>query len=162
MAGWGEIEREAPEFARRARERFDAFRHKTVATLRKDGSPRISGIEVTFDDGDVQLGMMPRSLKALDLLRDPRLALHSGSADPDDEDPAGWAGDAKLSGRATPVTDRDMLGAMQAPPDPQGEPPHVFTVDVHEVVTVRVGEPPDHLVIESWREGEGLRTTKRY
>ena len=40
MASWAEIEAAAPELAARARERFDAFRHKTLATLRRDGSPR--------------------------------------------------------------------------------------------------------------------------
>src|SRR4029453_12710299 len=102
MASWKEIEAAAPELAGRARASFDAHKHKVLATLRRDGSPRISGIEASFADGQLWLGMRPGSRKALDLRRDPRLALHSASVDPP-EDPSGWAGDAKLSGRAVEV-----------------------------------------------------------
>lgn len=63
---------------------FAVRKHATLATLRRDGSPRISGTEVVFDDeaGEIYLGMMPGSVKALDLRRDPRLALHSPTVDP--------------------------------------------------------------------------------
>ena len=105
MATWSEIESAAPELAGRARAAFDAHKHKVLATLRRDGSPRISGIEATITDGELWLGMMPGSRKALDLRRDPRLALHSASDDPPD-DPTAWTGDAKLSGRAVRSTTR--------------------------------------------------------
>src|SRR3712207_463284 len=91
MPSWSHVEIEAPELAARARGFLDAYVHKTLATLRRDGSPRISGTEVKFVDGELWLGSMWRSLKALDLQRDPRFALHSGSADPPN-----WTGDAKL------------------------------------------------------------------
>lgn len=149
MATWGEIERAEPDFARRVQARFDAYRHKVMATLRADGSPRISGIEAVFSDGEVTFGMMPGSLKARDVQRDPRLALHSGTEDPT-EDPAAMKGvvvDAKLSGVA-----REAPGAEN----------HLFHVDVNEVVLITIGDPADHLVIETWREGRGLRSTKRY
>jgi Pyridoxamine 5'-phosphate oxidase len=81
MARWSEVTAAAPELAGKARALFDAHRHKTMATLRKDGSPRISGTEATFADGDLWLGAMHHSLKALDLRRDPRLALHSATAE---------------------------------------------------------------------------------
>jgi general stress protein 26 len=100
MARWHDMEIEAPEFAARVRERLDAHVHKTIATLRADGSPRISGIETFEADGDLWFGSMPRARKATDLQRDPRFALHSGS-----DDPPEWPGDAKLSGRAEEVTD---------------------------------------------------------
>ena len=73
MTSWDEVEAAAPELAGRARAAFDAHKHKLLATLRRDGSPRISGIEATFADGELWLGMMPGSRKALDLRRDPRL-----------------------------------------------------------------------------------------
>ena len=81
MPSWSVVEDEAPELAAPARRFLDAHVHKTLATLRRDGSPRISGTEVAFAEGELWLGSMWRSLKALDLLRDPRFALHSGSAD---------------------------------------------------------------------------------
>ena len=159
MASWAEIETVAPELAARARASFDAHKHKVLATLRRDGSPRISGIEASFADGQLWLGMMPGSRKALDLRRDPRLALHSPSVDPPEDDPGGWAGDAKLSGRAVEVDDPAVLERMGAG-DQAGEA-HLFRVDVTQLVHTRVGEPADHLVIELWQEGRGLRTMRR-
>jgi hypothetical protein len=166
VATWEEVARSAPEFAGAVRALFDAHRHKTLATLRRDGSPRISGIEATFAAGDLWLGMMPNSRKALDLLRDPRMALHSATVDPPD-DPAAYQGDAKLAGRAEEVPDparfRAYLDATGQAGEEQPQPGsfHLFRVDVNEVVLTRVGDPPDHLVIEFWRQGQGLRSTKR-
>jgi hypothetical protein len=147
-----------PELAQAAQTLFDAHKHKTMATLRRDASPRISGIEAQFTDGELWLGMMPGSLKARDLRRDPRMALHSGSADPP-EIAAGWSGDAKLSGRAEEVTDSSVL-ARFAPDSPTPDF-HLFRVDVTELVVIRVGEPPDHLVIDRWSEGAGRRRITR-
>ncbi|MFP5351246.1 MAG: pyridoxamine 5'-phosphate oxidase family protein [Actinomycetota bacterium] len=145
MASWSEIEAEHPEFAARVQARFDAYKHKVMATLRQDGSPRISGIEMQFTDGQVVLGMMPGSLKARDLQRDPRLALHSGTEDP--VEASGVVIDAKISGRA-----------LEMP----GEGHHVFHVDIEEVVLIAIGDPSDHLLIETWRSGRGLTAVKRY
>ena len=61
MATWSELSAAVPELARAAQAAFDAHKHKVLATLRKDGSPRISGIEATFADGELWLGMMPGS-----------------------------------------------------------------------------------------------------
>src|SRR3954453_14413183 len=100
MPSWAKFEGEAPELAARVRERLDAHGHKTIATLRRDGSPRISGTETQFRDGDLWIGSMWRAVKALDLQRDARYALHSAS-----EDPGVWAGDAKVAGIAEEITD---------------------------------------------------------
>jgi hypothetical protein len=161
MSGWAQIEREAPEFAGRARELLAAHRHKTIATLRRDGAPRISGIEVSFRHGHLYFGGLHRSVKCLDLLRDPRFALHGASIDPPAEDPARWPGDAKVAGLAVPVDDPAEIAAAldgQAPPGPL----HLFRADLHEVVITRVGTPPDHLLIESWHAGRGVRTVQRH
>ena len=159
MAGWEEFARSAPDLATAVRRRFDSHRHKMLATLRRDGSPRISGIETTFADGELWLGMMPGSLKALDLRRDPRLALHSASLDPHMTE-----GDAKVAGRAEEVTDAEGLARYRRGVGEQLEEGsfHLFRVDLSEVVLTKVGDPPDHLVIESWREGEGVRRTERH
>ena len=159
MASWKEFEAEAPELAGRVRAAFDAHRHKLLASLRRDGSPRISGIETTFADGELWLGMMPGSRKALDLRRDSRLALHSASLDPPD-DPTTWAGDAKLSGRAVEVDD-PALKERFAGGGGQPDESHLFRVDVTEVVHTGVGDPADHLVIELWQPGREVRRTER-
>ena len=150
MAKWEEIERSEPEFARRVRALFDAHRHKTMATIRKDGSPRISGTELQLSDGDASVGMMPGSLKLADVRRDPRVAIHSGSVDPVDSDPSAWPGDAKLAGR---LVDRS--------PSDEGGPGNYFSIDITEVVTTRVADSGDHLVIESWHPDRGLVTRTR-
>jgi len=144
VASWAEVERQAPELAALARGFLDAFKHKTLATVRRDGSPRISGTELEIADGELWLGSMWRSVKALDLLRDPRFALHSGSPDPD----AGWRGDAKLAGRAVDVT-------------AEGATSHRFRLDLTELVVVHLGDPADHIVIEAWHEGRGLSRRER-
>jgi hypothetical protein len=158
MASWNEIESSAPELAARARTTFDAHKHKLLATLRRDGSPRISGIEASFGDGELWLGMMTGSRKALDLRRDPRLALHSASVDPPD-DPTAWPGDAKLTGRAVEVDDPERLRQLGAGDDAGGA--HLFRVDITELVHTRVGDPADHLVIDLWQEGKGVRRMQR-
>jgi Pyridoxamine 5'-phosphate oxidase len=155
MASWSDVEAEAPGLAARAREIFDARKHKTLATLRRDGSPRISGTEVEFADGEMWLGSMWKAVKALDLQRDPRFALHSGSADPPE-----WKADAKVAGRVEEVTDPERKAIVlgdAAPPDRA----HVFRADITELVVTGLGDPPDHLVIESWHEGRGVTRRER-
>jgi Pyridoxamine 5'-phosphate oxidase len=155
MARWSDVESEAPELTERARAFFDARKHKTIATLRKDGSPRISGIEMEFRDGDIWFGSMWRAVKALDLQRDPRYALHSGSADP-----AEWKGDAKIAGRVEEVTEAEVVAEVNENAPPGGS--HLFRADVTEVSVVTLeGDPPDHLVIESWHEGRGITRQRR-
>ncbi len=155
MPNWRDIEAEAPDLAEQAKSFFDAHTHHTLATIRRDGSPRISGTEVQFADGEVWLGSMWRATKALDLIRDPRFALHSAS-----EDPPAWTGDAKIAGRMEEVNDpaarKARLGNESAP----GRA-HLFRADITEVVVVRLGEPADHLVIESWIAGRGVARRER-
>jgi hypothetical protein len=143
VASWSEVETQAPELAALARSFFDPLTHKTLATLRRDGSPRISGTEVEFSDGEAWLGSMWRAVKALDLQRDPRFAIHSGSPNPDN-----WRGDAKIAGRAEDVTE-------------PGANSHRFRLDIAELVVVRLGEPADHIVIEAWHEGRGQSSLRR-
>src|SRR5919202_3417288 len=107
MATWQEFSEQAPELAARAFERFEKHRHKTMATVRADGAPRISGTEVPILAGQVWLGGMTGNRRFADLRRDPRVAIHSASEDPDV-----WTGDAKLSGRAVEVTDEAAQGAF--------------------------------------------------
>ena len=157
MATWKEFSDAAPELARAARELLDAHVHKTIATLRADGSPRISGIEAQVLMDDLWFGSMPGAVKARDLQRDPRFALHSGS-----EDPPAWKGDAKVGGRVEEVTDPErMREVFEAMGHPQSGPSHLFRCELSEVSTVRLGEPADHLVIDSWREGQEPKRIRR-
>lgn len=147
MPSWSEVEAAAPELAARARGLLDAHVHKTLATLRRDGSPRLCGIEVRFADGELWLESMWMARKAVDLRRDPRFALHSGS-----DDPPAWRGDAQVRGRVEEILDRPQTAARQS---------HLFRAEVVDLVVVRLGEPADHLVIESWNAERGLRRLRR-
>lgn len=153
MSSWNEFEAAAPDLAAEVRRRLDAYTHKTMATLRRDGSPRISGTETEFKDGELWIGSMWDALKARDLQRDPRFALHSGSADPPE-----WPGDAKIAGVAEEITDPDRVQAINGPKAPPG-PSHLFRLDLREASTVSVSG--DQLVIELWTADGGTRTIKR-
>jgi hypothetical protein len=155
VASWSEVEAEVPELVARAREFLDANQHKTLATLRRDGSPRISGTEVDFADGDAWFGSMWKAVKALDLRRDPRFAIHSASPDPDE----GWEGDAKFAGLVEEVEDPAVKEARGG--GAGGRPYHLFRADVTELVVVSLTEARDKLVIESWRPGRGVRRVER-
>jgi hypothetical protein len=155
MSSWSDFEAAAPELAARVRERLDAHTHKTIATLRSDGSPRISGIETTFRDGELWIGSMWQARKAHDLQRDPRFALHSGSDEPSD-----WKGDAKLAGVVEEITDPERVEEINGDSAPPG-PSHLFRLDLQEVSTVGLDASRKQIVIDVWTPGEGLRTIKR-
>jgi len=146
MPSWSEFEAAAPDLAAAVRERLEAHKHKTLATLRRDGSPRVSGTESEFRDGELLIGSMWRALKALDLQRDPRFALHSGSDEPDD-----WTGDAKLAG---------VVEELESEPH-AGQPSHVFRLDLREVSTVGLDDSRKKLVIRVWTPEAGVRTITR-
>lgn len=151
MASWAEFSAAEPDMARRVEARFGIRKHKTLATLRKDGSPRISGIETEFEDDEIYLGMMPGSRKLHDLRRDPRLALHSPTDDPPPDDASGWGGEAKITGRAVDVT----------PPASNEMDAGRFRVDISEVVLTYLNDAGNRLVIESWHPGRGRQRSDR-
>jgi hypothetical protein len=146
MPSWSDFEAAAPELAAAVRARLDAHKHKTIATIRSDGSPRISGTETEFSDGELWIGSMWQARKARDLQRDPRFALHSGSDEPDV-----WVGDAKLAGVAEEIANE--AGG--------GEPSHRFRLDLREVSTVGLDDARKQLVITVWTPEKGVRTLKR-
>jgi len=150
MATWQEFEQAAPEFAQRVRSLLDAHRHKTIATLRADGSPRISGIEAAFEGGELVFGSMPNSRKGADLHRDPRFALHSATVDPVEGSEAQWPGEAKISGRA-----------IAAGPLTEGTAGDRFHADIAEVVHTHLNPEATLLVVEWWTPAHGMRKLER-
>ncbi|OPG14301.1 pyridoxamine 5'-phosphate oxidase family protein [Microbispora sp. GKU 823] len=163
MANWREVAESAPEFAARVRESFESHKHKTIATLRKDGSPRVSGIEAYIIGDELWFGSMPGALKARDLQRDPRFALHGPPVILGAGEAAGSSGgDTKLSGYAVEVTDRDRLAPMLAArgfgPDAFSES-HFFTADIREVVLTQI--EGSAMVMDLWRPGQGVRRLDR-
>jgi hypothetical protein len=156
MPSWSAFQSAAPELAAEVRRLLDGHVHKTLATVRRNGAPRISGTESQILEGELWIGSMWQARKAHDLQRDPRFALHSGS-----DDPPGWKGDAKLAGVAEEVTDPDRVaainGAAGAPPGPS----HLFRLDVREASTVTPNAEGTAVVITSWTPSRGLRVLER-
>lgn len=152
MTAWGDIERTEPAFAARVRQLFDAGRHKTIATLRADGSPRISGIECEFADGELRFGSMSGARKEADLLRDARFALHGPTFHPVEGKEADWPGEAKIAGTAVAAADE------QAADEREGRQ---FVCDIDEVVITHLDEAATRLVVEWWTPAHGLRRIER-
>ena len=99
-ASWSDLEESAPELATHGRGLIERFDFVLLGTIRGDGTPRISPVEVHLVNGHLMLAMIPRSHKALDVRRDPRVVLQTPvtqAGDPGDE--------LKLRGRAVEVDD---------------------------------------------------------
>jgi hypothetical protein len=161
MTTWDEAAAAAPDLASRVRQRFESTGLGLLATLRADGAPRISGIEPWFWSGELWMGMMHASRKALDLRRDPRFALHAATVDKEVK-----GGDARVSGRAAEVDDDttkrevgDALAEITGFDAEAHGPWHLFRADVTELVFVQPGDGA--LVIESWTPGAGTRRIVR-
>lgn len=155
MPSWSDFEAAAPDLAAKVRARLDAHVHKTIATLRRDGSPRISGTETQLCDGELWIGSMWQAMKARDLQRDPRFALHSGS-----EDPPRWTGDAKVAGVVEEITDPARVAEVNGGDVPDGRS-HLFRLDVREATHVGLNDERTQLVIETWTPDGGVRTIRR-
>jgi len=155
VPNWQSFEQAEPEFAGRVRRLFQAGRHKTIATLRADGSPRISGIECEFADGELSFGSMPEARKGADLKRDPRFALHGPTFHPEEGKENEWPGEAKIAGRAVPAGPVTTEGHDDAP---DGE---MFVADITEVVVTGLDAAATKLVVESWTPQRGLRRVER-
>lgn len=148
MTTWAQFEAEASQLAATIRARFEAAETHILATLRKDGSPRVSGSEVDFKGQDLTFGSMLNAVKALDLHRDGRCAIH---AHPSSD------GDAKVAGLAEEITGDAKTGYVTG-----SEPPgdfHAFRLDLREAVLTSV--EGDELVIRLWRPTQGIRTIRR-
>ncbi|WP_416972301.1 pyridoxamine 5'-phosphate oxidase family protein [Streptomyces sp. 4F14] len=152
---WAAFRAAEPDLAATAEARFAQHTHHVLATLRKDGSPRTSGIEVRFHEGELWLGMMTGSLKARDLQRDPRFALQ---ANPGEGTSLG-GGDVRISGRALEVEDGPLKAAYMKEVEPP-EPFHLFRTELTDVTRTFV-EDETYLVVQLWEPGKPVRTIKR-
>jgi Pyridoxamine 5'-phosphate oxidase len=167
MATWTALSAEAPEIAEMAERRLVATGLLMLATLRRDGFPRISPVEtvvadgrLTLHDGRLWLGMMPGSTKSRDLQRDHRFGLHSATADKNVTD-----GDVKMWGTAQLVTGHDTLAKLSD--DIYASVGHRFEVgefdafdlDLLGASTVEVRG--DTMYVATWTPGAGVRVDER-
>jgi len=155
MVSWMEFRAAEPEFAQRVRHLFDAGRHKTIATVRADGSPRISGIECEFTDSDLTFGSMSGARKGADLARDPRFALHGPSFHPETGNESAWPGEAKIAGRAIPA------GPVTVEDEADGPDGEMFVADIDEVVITCLNDAANKLVVEYWTPAAGRQRVER-
>jgi len=149
---WSDLERAAPSLAARARELVVAPGVCLVATVRRDGAPRLSPVEPLLLDGDLWLSMLWGSRKAADLLADDRILVHSIVTSRE-----GQPGEVKVRGRAVPVDDpprRDRYREAVAALGWQPVKPwfHLFVVDVRDVTSISyAGEGDQH--VARWPAG---------
>ena len=149
MTSWATFAVEAPDLAEKVRDRFAHHKHLLLATLRADGSPRISGIEIWFWGDDAWFGMMPNSAKGADLDRDSRFELHSAPTDLDLQEP-----DARIRGRAVRIEDEATIAEFAATlPHPDPPPGGMALYRIELSGAVLVGVEGEELVIETWRPG---------
>lgn len=160
MIEWGNFKKTAPELAAQAEELFERSGVVLVGTIRKDGSPRISPVEPLIVDGKLYLGMMWRSLKAQDLLRDPRCTVHTTV-----HDRMAKGGEFKLHGMAHNVEDLDERAryceALFEKIDWKPEEPnfHLFSIKLDSAGFISYEK--DEQVIRRWKAHEPVIELRR-
>lgn len=143
---WAAVRASDPELAAVVSARLAARRHHVLATHRRDGSIRLSGIEVWQREGELVLGMLAGSVKALDVGRDPRCALHS---QPEDRL---VTPDVKLWGELVALCPEELeaFRAAVCPP----EPTVAYHLRVLGMASVVVAPNGTELEIRSWTAPE--------
>jgi Pyridoxamine 5'-phosphate oxidase len=154
---WRELELAAPDIAKPGKTRLDETRVALLATLRKDGSPRISPIEPFFAEGHLLFGAMAWTLKARDLDRDPRCTLHSHVTGPNEGEP-----ELKLYGRAIEADD-DLRAACPSGwwTDQPSEAARVFSLSIEEAAFVIWDLEGGEMTVKRWSPKTGLKTSRR-
>lgn len=168
MTTWTQFNASEPELAARALAILTSTTNGVLGTIRRDGTPRLSGIDPFIAHGELWIGSMPGARKGADLKRDPRMALHGipwesrkvreGAQDPGE-------GDVKLTGRAVLATEDDKRASFAAFTAERGfEPPEIdtsdaFRIDLETVVVVSMVD--DQLVIDRWSAADGRQTVRR-
>ena len=167
MVSFADVENVEPDLAERVRAILSSTTNAVLGTIRRDGSPRLSGADPYLHDGQLRIWSMPGARKGQDLRRDPRVALHSipwdsrklrdGAADV-------GAADAKVSGAAVLVSDVGDVSAFRAwlKSERGFEPPEdwdLFTIDIDALTVISVDD--GQLVIDRWSMTEGRETMRR-
>ena len=159
MAGWATVEAEAAPIAERARALLEQFRFVYIGTLRRDGTPRISAVEARVVHGELVMSMIPATLKARDLLRDPRVCLNFPLVHHDDPNE-----EIKLRGRGRVVRDEGLVTAAAAAIEATSgwrPPPDwlFFAVDVTEAALI--SWTGGVMRMTRWTADGGLKETTR-
>ena len=109
QVSWSAFASDAPELATAVRDVLKRHGFAFAGTIRRDGSPRISPVEVHISDNRLFVVLIPDTAKAHDLDRDPRITLQTPIAS------AGAPGlEVKLRARTSDVLDPGLRAAMAA------------------------------------------------
>lgn len=161
---WADFEAEAPELASLGRDCIERFGFLFIATIRSDGGPRINPVEAHFVEGDLALCLIPQSLKALDLIRDPRAFLHTVVTDAQ----LGTPGEFKLRVRALEARDATLreriADVFERESDwrPLDDWP-IFTLDLEGAAFHRYDEEQNVHRLVRWTPRRGVeRSTRTY
>jgi hypothetical protein len=151
---WSELETAQPRLADVGRRRLIEPGVVLVATIRRDGTPRLSPVEPYVMEGDLWLSMMWQSTKARDLARDPRILVHSVITNRD-----GGEGEYKVRGTARATDDRAVQRryadavARSLGWDPEPGRFHLFAVDIEEVTFIRYDDATGDQYVCRWPGG---------
>jgi len=151
---WSDIEQAQPRLAALGRKRLIDPGVVLVATIRRDGTARLSPVEPLLMDGDLWLSMLWQSAKARDLLRDPRVLVHSIVTSRD-----GDLGEFKVRGTARaeedPAVQHRYAGAVASSLDwsPQPGRFHLFAVSIGQVTFIRYDTPTGDQHVTMWPPG---------
>jgi Pyridoxamine 5'-phosphate oxidase len=154
---WRDFQERESEIALAGVQRFQRARLALLGTLQLDGWPRISPVEPLFISEDLVLGMIWKSKKALDLLRDPRCVLHSVVTDPDANE-----GELKLRGRAIPVSEGQYVEFIRAKWQlGLGAPLHVFWIDILSASLTTYDFNQGLMLVKRWHNEGGSSEARR-
>lgn len=147
MAPWGVFAESAPHLARIGRRLFEYYGIGFLATVRRDGSPRIHPVVPIVAHGALYTFVAPDSPKRWDLLNDGRFALHAPLGQDDEE--------FMLAGIAMRVLDDALCAQIAdvAPFDPHSGS-LLFELRIHTchwTIWENVGQPDTRPVREAWR-----------
>lgn len=158
MATWREFSAFVPAFAGTVRSGLESGPYALLGSIRSDGHPRISGVIVTFSDDELWVGVPAGSVKSGDLVREPKMSLHSSvSVSPTEQ------GDVKLHGVAVPVDEGEPgfdRFASAVGRRLQSGTLALFEIDVLDAAQIRLSQARDRHVFESWRVGQEGTVTR--
>jgi hypothetical protein len=151
---WSEVEQRQPRLADLGRRRLLDPGVVLVATIRRDGTPRLSPVEPFVLDGILWLSMLWQSAKAADLIRDPRVLVHGVVTSRDGRD-----GEFKLRGAARSETDAGVQRRYAAAVaqalgwNPEVGRFHLFAVNIDHLSYLRYDEPTGDQYVTQWPPG---------
>jgi hypothetical protein len=151
---WSELERCQPRLAEVGRQRLLGPGVVLVATIRRDGTPRLSPVEPLIMDGVLWLSMLWRSQKAMDLMRDPRVLVHGVVTSRD-----GGEGEFKVRGHARNEQDEGVqrryaetvTRELGWKPEPGHF--HLFAIDIDHLSYLRYDDASGDQCVTQWPPG---------